>query len=234
LRYLLFMIFLFGCSKSVKIEKNITEDDFRKGYEYFEKEKYKNAIKIFQEFFNKNYGSQFIDDAQFYIGECYYRMKDYESALSEFNFLINNFPGSDFIEMAYLRKAQSLERLTPNIQRDQEITKKAIEAYEMFIMRFPNSDSIKIAEEGRRRLTERLNLKQLQTAKLYYKMGKYNSAIIYLNEVISKDSEYKDDALLLLGDCYVKLKDYDKAKEIYASVGDKRRKEADERIKKLK
>lgn len=228
------MLLLFGCSKRVVIESLSPEEEFNRAYSLFENKKYKQAIDRFQYFFNNQYGSQYIDDAQFYIAESYYRMKDYENAISEFNFLINNFPGSDFLAMAYLRKAQSLEKLTPIIQRDQDLTQKAIEAYDFFILRFPDSDSIEKAIIGKQRLKGKLNRKELEIAKLYFKMGKYNSAIIYLNEIIKKDNELKDEALLILGDCHLKLKDKEKAKEIFSSVSEKYKNEVEKRMKKLR
>ncbi len=234
MRYLLIFFLFLGCSKKVIIEKISPEEDFKKAYSYFEKKNYKEAINHFQAFFNLYYGNQYIDDAQFYIGESYYRMKDYENAITEFNILINNFPGSDFLELAYLRKAQALEKLAPLLQRDQDITRKAIEAYDFFILRFPESDSINVAKEGKERLVTRLNLKEFEIARLYYKMGKYNSAIIYLNEIIAKENELKDKALLLLGDCYVKLKEKEKAKEAFLSVSEEYKKEVEKRLKKLK
>lgn len=234
MRYFFIMLFLFGCSKKITIERLTAEEEFKKAYSLFENKKYKKAIDYFQSFFNNHHGSQYIDDAQFYISESYYRMKDYENAVTEFNFLINNFPGSDFLEMAYLRKAQSLEKLSPITQRDQDLAKKAVEAYDLFILRFPNSDSIERAYAGKKRLIEKLNIKELQIAKLYYRMGKYNSAIIYLNEIISKDNELKDEALLSLGDCYLKLKEKEKAKEIFLKVSEKYKKEVEKRMKKLK
>ncbi len=234
MRYFFLVFLLLGCSKKVIIERLSAEEEFKRAYSLFENKKYKKAIDHFQAFFNNHHGSQYIDDSQFYIAESYYRMKDYENALSEFNFLINNFPGSDFLEMAYLRKAQSLEKLSPIIQRDQDLTKKALEAYDMFILRFPASDSTKIALEGKKRLNEKLNLKEFQIAKLYYRMGKYASAIIYLNEIIAKDNELKDQALITLGDCYLKLKDKEKAKETFLKVSEKYKKEIEKRMSKLK
>ncbi len=235
MKKLAIVIFIvLGCSHSVKVVPMDAKGEFERAMSFFNKGDYNNAITLFKSFFDNHPGSKFIDAAQFYLGESYFKIKDYESALEEFQFLVNNFPGSKYLEMGYLRRAECLEKLSPYFQRDQELTKRAIDAYREFIIRYPYSKYKNEAENGEKRCLEKLNLKDYYIALQYYKIGQYKSAIIYLERLIKKESNIKDKAYLLLGDCYKRLGNKEKAREAYSNVSGNLKKEAEKRIGKLR
>lgn len=186
MRRLILILILIGCAKEYKFSfSGEPEEDYKKAMELYEKKEYKKARKVLEEFFNIYPGSKYTDDAQFYLAECYFYNKDYESALMEYNFLLENFPESKHRELAYLRRAVCLEKLSPREERDQEKTMEAISAYEEFITRFPYSKYVKDAEEGIKRLRWKLLHKKLTIAKLYLKWNRPKSSIIYAKSVLN-------------------------------------------------
>ncbi|MEA1912228.1 MAG: outer membrane protein assembly factor BamD [candidate division WOR-3 bacterium] len=194
------LIALISCTHNTKPTLLSAEEEYQRAYNYFKKGDYKKSIDLFKFFFNRHPGSQWVDDAQFYYSESYYQIHDYTTALQEFQFLINNFPSSKWSEKALLRKTQCLEEFSPRVQRDQELTKQCLEAYEEFIARYPYSKWIEEARKGRDRIQEKLNQKHLEIGEIYMKMGKNEAAKIYLKEVVKKSEKWKNRAYLLLGD----------------------------------
>ena len=84
-------------------------------------------------------------------------------------------------------------------------TIKAIEELQGFLDYFPRSDKVSIAQNAIFELQDKLTLKQLQNAQLYYNLGSYmgnnyESAVIVAKNAI-KDypySKYKEDLELLV------------------------------------
>lgn len=66
----------------------------------------------------------------------------------------------------------------------------------------------KLADDGSFKANERA---KLMTAIKYYQDGKYKEAIPYLEDASTSSSIVNAGTYALLGDCYVNLKDYDKA-----------------------
>ncbi|MCK4321079.1 outer membrane protein assembly factor BamD [candidate division WOR-3 bacterium] len=221
------------CTRNIVPTILSADEEYQRAYGYFEKRDYNRSIELFKYFFNRHPGSEWVDDAQFYYAESFYMMKVYEEALPEFQFLIVNFPNSEYTEMAYLRKAQCLGNLSPIAQRDQTMTKEAIEIYEEFIVRYPYSIYLEEAIEGRNRMHEKLNQKLLETAKIYIKMGKDESAKIYLNGVIYKSDKWADKAYLLLGDIFRREGNDSLAYFYYSKVGGEYEDEAKERLEEI-
>ncbi len=231
---IMILLVLVGCAKHVKPVSTTPEEDLKKGINLFEKKKYDKAIEVFSRFFTEHPGSRYLDKVQFYIAESYFMKKDYETALDEYNFLITNFPGSPYVEKATLRKAQCLYHMSPIIQRDQKITKEAIDAYNQFLLRFPNSDFRPEAEKERDELIKKLDMKDLEIARIYMKLGKYRSALIYLDKLAEKGTVLKDKVFFMMGECYEKLGEKDEARKAYSLVEGELKKKAQERIEKLR
>jgi outer membrane protein assembly factor BamD len=94
---------------------------------------------------------------------------------------------------------------SPEVQLDQTGTYKAIEELQNFLDYFPKSDKASIAQNAIFELQDKLVLKELQSAQLYYNLGNYmgnnyESAVIVAKNAI-KDfpySKYKEELELLI------------------------------------
>ncbi len=65
--------------------------------------KYQLAIDGFVAFIESSGGSQLLDNAQYWIGECYYAMGDLRRAIEEFEKVIDNYPGGNKIPSALFK-----------------------------------------------------------------------------------------------------------------------------------
>jgi len=98
------------------------------------------AIRQFSEIVNSYPESQFADDAQYNIGLCYVWAhgiwKDSpQKAIEAFEYLIKQYPASEFIDDAHYWKAYAYSL--------KEDYKRAIEEYEKFGAKYPQSDLYK-------------------------------------------------------------------------------------------
>ena len=87
--------------------------------------------------------------------------------------------------------------LTLDYNKDQTATKKAIDEFQQFIEKYPGDKKYLLdVNQKINLLRQRLALKQYKSAILYIKSGKYDSAKIYLDELLKKfrDTKYADDA----------------------------------------
>ena len=94
---------------------------------------------------------------------------------------------------------------SPEPQLDQSGTIKAIEELQAFLDYFPKSDKVPVAQQAIFELQDKLTLKELQNAQLYYNLGtymgnNYESAVIVSRNAL-KDypySKYKEDFEFLI------------------------------------
>lgn len=229
------VLLFIACAHGPVIERELTpEQTFQRAYQAFEEEDYGKSIEIFKYFFNHFPGSKLIDKAQFYYAECYYFSGDYQQAVQEYQFLIQNFPNSEFAEKSLLRKARCLEEISPIVQRDQRITREALNAYDEFLLRYPYSEFRKQAEEGKKRVSEKLNRKLVDIANIYIKMNRNEAASIYLKEVIEGSDSWDDLAYLKLGKIACSREEDSLALYYLNMVGGEYREEAEKEIEKLR
>jgi tol-pal system protein YbgF len=97
------------------------------------------AIQGFSEYIRNYPGTDFTDNAQYWIGECLYSKKMYAEAIEAWNVLLRDYPSSDKIPDARVKKGMSLERLGRKSQ--------ALVEYRYVVDRFPNSQAARLARE---------------------------------------------------------------------------------------
>jgi outer membrane protein assembly factor BamD len=229
--FVMFFLLLYSCSKNTKPAIMSPDEEYQQIVNLFKEGKYEKAINFLTHFFNRYPGSHWIDDAQFYYAESYFKLKNYMEATNEFQFLLNNFPNSDWSELALLRKAQCLEETAPLPQRDQTLTKEAIEAYDEFIRKYPYSKYLEEAYASKKRAQEKINQKLLEIGETYIKMGINKAAVVYLTKVTGNSEKWNDRANLLLGNIALSNNNDSLAISYYSKVEGELKEKA---LKKLK
>lgn len=99
---------------------------------------------------------------------------------------------------------------------------KAFEAYNEVEIKAQGNDSISAAEYKKVAEsyggTDAGHLAALSAAEAYYNMGKYKEAAACLDDFSTSEPVLAANALTLQGDCYVNLKQYDKALEYFGKA----------------
>jgi outer membrane protein assembly factor BamD len=217
---LLFALFLSSCSTSGKVETGSFIERYEKGSTLYEDEKYYKAIDHFTFVVYNAPGSDVADEAQFKLASCHYHLKEYLVAIDEFRRLLLRWPASSLAEEADFMIGEAYYQLSPIYQRDQTYTYEAIRHYQNFIETYPYSKFRKTAEERIQELRLKLTRKIYDAGKLYMVLREWKSAIITFEEIVDQyyDTHLYHPTLLELAECYKKIGDTEKMKEIYRQI----------------
>ncbi len=196
--YVLLLAVLFSACSSRKLRPGLTpEERLKVAKEMFDDGHYLDAKTQFQVIVVSGGGSAIADEAQFYLAECYFHLKDYVTAVAEYQRLIRMYPNSPWVDDAQFKVGLSYYKLSPKPGLDQEFTHKAIEAFQIFLEDYPDSDLRPQAEEYLRKCREKLAEKEFKAGELYRKMGYHRSALIYFDSVLDEyyDTSWAEKAL---------------------------------------
>jgi tol-pal system protein YbgF len=112
---------------------------YSQAYADYARGNYDLAIAAFQEYIRSYPGTDFTDNAQYWIGECLYGKKAFAEAIEAWNVLFRDYPASDKLPDARVKKGMALEKLGRRSQ--------ALVEYRFVVDRFPNSPAARIARE---------------------------------------------------------------------------------------
>lgn len=237
---ILYSVFGLGCGP--KMGKIIldAEDQYALAKREFEKKHYAQAVIELEKLILSYPGVSFIDSAQYLLGMAYFNQQEYPLAIEEFNKLLTSYPTSLLADDAAFKVTESDFKMSPRAELDQSHTQKAMDELKNFLDDYPQSDR---REEGLQLLNKcraKLRKKAYKSGYLYYKMRRYDSALIYFRQVINEyhDTEWAKPAQFQIAEGLYKNKKYDEAKEEYQKFlqdfpDDKLAKKAKQRLEKI-
>jgi outer membrane protein assembly factor BamD len=198
-----------SCSTTKEIESIPVEERYAKAKILFDDGDYLEAIEEFKIVTVQFQGSDYGDDAQFFLAECRFIRGEYILASAEYDNLVRLMPNSPFATVARFKRAESFYQLSPKSQLDQKYTRYAIDNFQTYIEYSP-SDLVKDAETKITELTQKLSRKMFDGGKLYYRMEYYKAAISYFEKLIQDyhDTPYVDDGMLWKAKCQNERKDF--------------------------
>ena len=145
-------------------------------------------------------GTTKADTVKYYQAKSYYGQRDYMMAGYYFNELSVTYVSSVYLEESDFMVAYCYYKQSPRAELDQETTFKTITAMQMFLSRHPTSDKVSecmtIVTEMRDKLVE----KSFISAKLYYDLGYYDSAILALRNSLMEYPEtgHREELMFLI------------------------------------
>jgi outer membrane protein assembly factor BamD len=154
-------------------------NEYERAMSFFENRKYQKAAEAFERILFYHPSSEYVDDAQYWLSRAYLEMKDYDQAVIEFNYLIRNFPNSALVEEAHFYRAKANFLGAPSYEKDLSDLKRAIQLFDEFLTRYPNSEH---TDEARQEILNARNLlakKELENGKLYEKLKEPEAALLY-------------------------------------------------------
>lgn len=194
-------VLLSGCGE---YEKLLKSRDFQKKYEsglaYYEEEEFVKAATLFDQVANIFRGTIKADTVKYYQAKSYYGQRDYLMAGHYFNELSVTYPNSVFLEEADFMVAYCYYKQSPRPELDQDNTYKAITALQMFMAKYPTSDRLNQCREIIVELSDKLVEKSYISARLYYDLGYYKSAIIALRNSLIEypDTRFREELMFLI------------------------------------
>lgn len=201
-------LIMAGCS-SYNVKPDIrAEERFKIAQKMFKSRDYFEAKNQFKIITLNNPGASFVDEAQYFLGECHFKMKEYILASDEFSRMTRLYPKSPWVDDAQFRIAYCDYQLSPKPSLDQTYTVKAVEDFQTFIEDFPESDLVPRAEKLLKICRTKLAQKEYKSGELYRKLGDHYGAFVYFSSVIDKyyDTKFAEPATYWKGECLFRLR----------------------------
>lgn len=199
--YILLFSFVVFSSCSNKLSKTLksTDSDYKLkvAENYFAQKKYNNAQVLFEDLFPIFKGTPQFENVYYKYAYSAYYLNDFTNAENLFKTFVETFPTSSKAEEADYMRAYCFYKQSPKPELDQSNTTKAMGLMQAFINTHPQSprvaEATKIIDEAR----VKLEVKDFNSADLYYNLGYYKAAAIAFSALIdnypdsNKGDEYK-------------------------------------------
>lgn len=202
----LLTVLLASCGEYQRVLKSSDPNErFDYAKRAFEEKRYVQAYTLLKDVVAQFKGSEKAEESLYLLGLSYYENKEYLEAAAYFQSYYGRYPKGKFTELARFYSGYAYYLDSPEPQLDQSGTIKAIEELQNFLEYFPRSERVSIAQNAIFELQDKLTLKELQNAQLYYNLGNYmgnnyESAVIVAKNAIKEYpySKYKEDLEMLV------------------------------------
>lgn len=168
-------LLLASCANEYNRVYKSRDTAFRYEYakECFARGKYARAITLLEELITLQKGTDNAQESLYMLAMAYYNSADYETASATFKRYCTSYPKGFYAEAARFYIGQSLYMSTPEPRLDQTQTVAAIAAFQEYLDLYPDATQKSTAQQRLFDLQEKLIVKELHTAELYYDLGQY-------------------------------------------------------------
>lgn len=210
------VLFVSGCGSGVVVDYRDPESVFKAGVAALNDNDFIEAQKMFDIVRLQFSTTQYADDAQFYLAELNYKRKDFIISAFNYNMLIRSFPTSEYAKRALYKSALCYEELSPPSDRDQEYTKKAIQAFSEFQTIYAQDSLSTEATNHIVVLRHKLAEREFNTTLIYRKLYSWKATLVYYDALMEEypDTEFYEPAFLGKVEMLTQLKRYDEAKAL--------------------
>lgn len=186
---LLLMVVLTSCGDYQRLLKSRDpEEKYQAALNYFEQKQYVKAQTLLDDVSAYYKGTERSEDVLAYLARCYMGQKDYASATEYYNAYLRNYPKGKYSTEAYFQRGHCQYLDSPDPKLDQDITRKAIEAFTQFVELYPENPYAEQAYQEMSELYDKLAQKELHNARLYYNLGSYLGNNYLSCEIVAKNA----------------------------------------------
>ncbi len=193
-------VLVSSCGDYEKLLKS-TDYDLKKAKarEYYEAKQYAKATELLSQILPRFRATEEAEELNWINAEAYYNMKQFDLAGNYFKSLVEQYPFGKYAEQATFKGAECDYNQSPRAELDQTNCRNAIEGFNVFLSRFPNSPRVQQAKDYIKDLQERLVEKSYLNARLYYNMREYKAAITALTNSLKEfsESKYREEMMYL-------------------------------------
>lgn len=189
---------LFTSKDSTSFNRVMKSKDYdfqlRMGEKYYARKDYNHAQQVFEELFPILKGGPQFEELYYKFAFCSFYLKDYANAENLFKGFVEVFPNSTKAEEMDYMRAYTFYMQSPKAPLDQTNTTKTIGFMQAFINTHPGSAKIKDATEIIDKCHAKLELKEYESAQLYFDLTQYKASAIVFNSLLNTypDSEKSD------------------------------------------
>lgn len=178
---------------------------FDKSMALFEKEKYGDAAFGFDLVSRLGRGTDYSQEAQYYLAESYFQDGQFIIAASEYERFISYYPQDEKREEVEFKRALCYYEQSPRYRLDQSATGRAIELFQLFNNRYPDSEYVVESAAKIDELRNKLAHKNYEAAEFYLRTDRYLAASIYFDQTIDlyPESVWAERSLIKLIETYI-------------------------------
>lgn len=215
-KFFLFFLVVSLISCATKQPVPTPEAIYKEAVEALKNKDYQTSIESYKkikELFPEHPLSQL---AQLEIAEGYFNSEQYEEAIMAYDEFVKLYPGNINVPYARFKEALSYFNQISQADRDQNITKKAVDKFQKVIKDFPDTPYAVKAYNYLKFSRKRLAEHEMFVANFYLKSGKYKAAekrYLYILKFFY-DVEIQESALIGLYNLYKETGEATKAEEI--------------------
>jgi len=180
------------------LSSNDVDAKYKAAMDYFNQGKYLKAGQLFESMAILTDGTERDDTVRYYWALANYRYRDYYTAESNFAKFIEKYPQSPFSSDARFLRIDCLYRATYRWELDQAPTRNCLATIIQYELEYPDAkDHLEACSTMKKDLYDRLDRKEFENARLYYKMEDYLAARVALRNVLkdNADNSYREDIL---------------------------------------
>ena len=194
-----------SCNDFNRLVKSTDNDmKYEVAMDYYDRGDYNHALQLFDllqaSFRNTPKG----EAITYRTAMCYYLQDDYDVAGYYFQRFTQTYPFSKDAEKAAFLNAYCSYLQSPESGLDQTNTLDAIKQLKGFIERYPNSDSLNRANELLTNLNDKLEEKDYNMCRLFYRMENYSAAITSFENLLKKypNTSHREEILFDMAKTY--------------------------------
>jgi outer membrane protein assembly factor BamD len=192
---------LIGCSDFNKVVKS-NDNELKKEHaiKYFEEEDYIKSATLLEDIIPYYKLTPHGEDLYFKYCLSNYGLGDYYLSGYYFKRFIRQYPSSKNCEEAAFLSALCAVQNSPNYKLDQTETLNALDELQIFVDLYPESFRIDTCNQIMDRLRSKLEMKQFENSKLYYRTENYKAAVTAFQGTLENypESVYKEEILYLI------------------------------------
>jgi len=183
------MLFLAGSCATLKKTTQKEKESYKQlppdsilqyAINLYRQEKYWQAQEALKYLLEEYRTHPIAEKAYYYYALTFFGIGEPASAGYHLHVFISRFPESELVPDAYYWKAYALYSMSLPYNLDQTYTRRAIEAFQLYLNLYPDHEHAEEALKHIKSLRRRLQKKDVYNAELYYKIGEYLSAKIAL------------------------------------------------------
>ena len=167
----------------------------------------KAAAPLFEEVERQHPYSIWAVRAQIMAAWSFYNDNDYPQAVATLNRFIELYPADPLTEYAYYLQALCYYEQIVDVERDADMTYKALNAFEDLLRRYPNGAYARDAQLKADLARSHLAGKEMAVARFYLNQGHYSAAIKRF-AIVLRDYDRTNqvpEALYRMGEAYLSL-----------------------------
>ncbi len=176
------------------------EEKYNAAVAYYDNKDYQRAVGLFEEMIPYVRGTKRAEKVYYYYCYCNYYIEDYLTAATDFQNFAITFPNSEYAEECLYMHAYCYYLDSPIYSLDQENTVKAINEFQLFINKHPQSARVQKCNGIIDELRFKLESKDFEIAKQYFNLGDYKAASVAFKNVLADypATHYKEEAMFLI------------------------------------